>query len=76
MVLGFLVVIAILSALNVALTAGLLVKLLVPSEEQRNERKAEQAMADSAQREKDAMDEGFDNIMRFSVNGKTGFEIE
>lgn len=69
----FLGIIALLLLLNLAVTLRLYCKLLLPDERERNERAVEQAMKESAA---DPMDEGFDNIMRFSVNGKTGFESE
>ena len=58
---------------NLAVTAGLYRRLLLPSEEERNERAVEKAMEQAAA---DPIDEGFENIMRFSVNGKTGFETQ
>lgn len=39
----------------------------------RNEAEVEEAMEREA-REAQKIDEGFQNIMRFEVNGKTGFE--
>lgn len=63
---------AILLLANLAVTAALYIRLCLPSEEQRSEAAVEKALRESA----DPMDEGFENIMRFSVNGKTGFETE
>ena len=76
-------------AADVAMTAALLVKQLLPSAEERLECRCERAMNEAAKREPveavaaehhtnqpDPMDEGFENIMRFAVNGKTGFEVE
>lgn len=40
------------------------------AEEERNEQAVETAAAEK----KDLIDEGIDNILLFSVNGKTGFE--
>ena len=44
-------------------------------EERKLDAKAEEAMEAEAKRSA-AMDEGFENIMRFSVKGKTGFELD
>lgn len=65
-------VLALLLVLDLAVTVHLSYRILAPGEEERNERAVEQAMKAAA----DPMDEGFENIMRFSVNGKTGFEQE
>lgn len=65
-------ILALLMVLDLAVTVHLSLRLLTPGEEERNERAVEQAMKAAA----DPMDEGFENIMRFSVNGKTGFEQE
>ena len=65
--------ILLLLLVNLVLTAGLYRRLLLPSEEERNERAVQKAMDQAAA---DPMDEGFENIMRFSVNGKTGFETQ
>lgn len=59
--------------LDLAVTAATYRRLFSPSEEERNERAVEKAMEQAAA---DPIDEGFENIMRFSVNGKTGFERE
>lgn len=66
-------VLALLLVLDLAVTVHLSHRILAPSEEERNERAVELAMEKAAA---DPMDEGFENIMRFSVNGKTGFEQE
>lgn len=58
--------------LDLGVTAATYHRLFSPSEEERNERAVEKAM----EQMQDPMDEGFENIMRFSVNGKTGFEQE
>ena len=58
--------------LDLGVTAATYRRLFSPSEEERNERAVEKAM----EQRQDPMDEGFENIMRFSVNGKTGFEQE
>ena len=69
----FMGLVLLLLSLNLAVTAGLYRRLLLPSEEERNERAVEKAMEQAAA---DPIDEGFENIMRFSVNGKTGFETQ
>ena len=66
-------VILLLLLVDLVLTAGLYRRLVLPSEEERNERAVEQSMEKAAA---DPMDEGFENIMRFAVNGKTGFETQ
>ena len=65
-------VLALLLVLDLAVTVHLSHRILAPNEEERNERAVELAMEQAA----DPMDEGFENIMRFAVNGKTGFEQE
>lgn len=57
---------------NLLLTAAVFVKTCIPSADERTDRQVELAMEESQR--PDPMDEGFENIMRFSVNGKTGFE--
>jgi len=42
---------------------------------QKNEEIVEKAMSEREKREATLMDEGFDNIMRYQVNGITGFEV-
>lgn len=69
----FMCLVLLLLSLNLAATVRLSCKLLLPGEEERNERAVEKAMEQAAA---DPIDEGFENIMRFSVNGKTGFERE
>jgi len=68
-----------IASLNLAATLALTRRLLGKTEEQRNEEKAQAAMDEAAnadeERERNgSFDEGFENIMRFAVNGKTGFE--
>ena len=57
-------------SVNLLLTAAVFVKTCIPSAEERTDREVEIALEERP----DPMDEGFENIMRFSVNGKTGFE--
>jgi len=42
---------------------------------QKNEEIVEKAMSEREKREATLMDEGFDNIMRYQVNGMSGFDI-
>lgn len=44
------------------------------AEEERNEQAVEKAAAEEEAKKKDLIDEGIDNILLYSVNGKTGFE--
>ena len=53
---------------NISVTAAVYCKLCLPSREKRTDAAVEREM------EKGSVDEGFENIMRYSVNGKTGFE--
>lgn len=69
----FMGLVLLLLVLDLAVTAGLYFRMCLPSREERNERAVERAMEQEAA---DPIDEGFENIMRFSVNGKTGFETE
>lgn len=57
---------------NLLLTAAVFVKTCLPTPDERTDRQVELAVEESQR--PDPMDEGFENIMRFSVNGKTGFE--
>ena len=59
-------------AVDLLLTAAVFVKTCLPAPAERADRKVELAVEESQR--PDPMDEGFENIMRFSVNGKTGFE--
>ena len=68
-----------ITSLNLVATLALTRRLLGKTEEQRNEEKAQAAMdeaanADAERERNGSFDEGFENIMRFAVNGKTGFE--
>ena len=58
----------VLQAVTLALVTGLYIKLFVPTRKDRLERRVEQNMT------RDRMDEGVENIMTFSVKGRTGFE--
>lgn len=53
---------------NISVTAAVYCKLCLPSKAERTDAAVEREM------EKGSVDEGFENIMRYSVNGKTGFE--
>lgn len=64
----FEITILVLLTLEFLMTGAMFAKVCMPSEEQRNESRVEREM------EKGSVDEGFENIMRYSVNGKTGFE--
>ena len=59
-------------AVDLLLTAAVFVKTCLPTPDERTDRQVELAVEESQR--PDPMDEGFENIMRFSVNGKTGFE--
>ena len=68
-----------ITSLNLAATLALTRRLFGKTEEQRNEEKAQAAMDEAANANEEherngSFDEGFENIMRFAVNGKTGFE--
>jgi hypothetical protein len=72
---GFLV------SLDLAATLAIAHKLFGKNEEQRGEEAAQAAIDAAAEEDRDeererrgSFDEGFENLMRFSVNGKTGFE--
>lgn len=57
---------------DLALTAVVFVKTCCPTPGERTDKQVEREMAEAVR--PDPMDEGFENIMRFAVNGKTGFE--
>lgn len=44
--------------------------------DRKTDEEVERAMSEREKREATLMDEGFDNIMRYTVNGITGFEID
>ena len=75
MLIGLAIVGVVLLLLNVALTVTMLVVVVGrrPAEEVRAVHPANQP-EDVARENK--IDEGFENIMRFEVGGKTGFEQE
>ncbi len=60
----------ILVVADTVMTAMMFVRLYANAAEERLEREVGEKMA------RDRVDEGFENIMRFSVNGTTGFESE
>ena len=69
------VILIVLSILNLALTAAVFTKLYTPNAGDRTRA----GVSGSPQRtgeEVNHIDEGFENIMRFEVNGATGFEVE
>lgn len=70
MLLDILILIAVLA--DVGLTLALYRRMTRRDAETALDDKVEEAM----KRERDAMSEGLDNIMMFSVNGKTGMEPE
>lgn len=64
----FEITVLVLLTLLLLMTAAMFTKVCVPSREERTDAAVEREM------EKGSVDEGFENIMRYSVNGKTGFE--
>lgn len=70
-----LIVILLLSALNALLTVGLCTRCFKAQADRRTEERVQEAMDEEAGKaRRDELDEGFENIMTYSVNGKTGFE--
>lgn len=67
--------ILLLAAANLLLTARVLVRLTRGDAEAESEQAVQDAM-DEEKRERGSLDEGFENIMRYAVNGKTGFDDE
>lgn len=69
------IVLALLVGCNLILTAAVFKKVCCKSAEQRADEAVERAMEEDreALRRSRAMDEGFDNLMRYSVNGNDGF---
>lgn len=65
----------ILSALEAAVLLWYFAKQFRKAAERKSEDKADAAMHEGKDGSRE-FDEGFENIMRFSVNGKTGFERE
>ena len=71
-----LTVIVVLLVANLLMSGALLGMALGRVQLRRNEGRAQAAMdeqADEELRRGRAMDEGFDNLMRFAVNGQDGF---
>lgn len=68
------IIIIVLLAADIALEAVLYRKLNGNAAERRLDEQVEQAMETEHREREDEFNEGFDNIMRFAVNGKTGFE--
>lgn len=66
------ILILLLVGANIAITTALFLRVTRNDAEQELDKSVEEAM----KRERDAMSEGLDNIMMFSVNGKTGMEPE
>lgn len=67
-----LVVLLVMAAVILAETSALFAREFFKTKEQRTEQRVEQEM----HKPPDPIDEGFENIMRYAVNGKTGFERE
>ena len=65
----------ILSALEAAVLLWYFAKQFRKAAERKSEDKADAAMHEGKDGSRE-FDEGFENIMRFSVNGRTGFEQE
>lgn len=61
-----------LGLVELAFMAVMFRQLCCPSAEARTDKAVEQAQ----ERQRDLMNEGIENIMTYSVNGKTGFEPE
>lgn len=68
------IIIIVLLAADIALEAIMYRKLNGNAAERRLDEQVEQAMETERREREDEFNEGFDNIMRFAVNGKTGFE--
>lgn len=66
------ILILLLVGANIAMTTALFLRVTRNDAEQELDESVEKAM----KRERDMMSEGLDNIMMFSVNGKTGMEPE
>ena len=67
-----LAVLLVMAAVILAETSALFAREFFKTKEQRTEQRVEQEMHQPP----DPIDEGFENIMRYAVNGKTGFERE
>lgn len=68
-----LAVLLVMAAVILAETSALFAREFFKTKEQRTEQRVEQEMQKQTP---DPIDEGFENIMRYAVNGKTGFERE
>ena len=66
------ILILLLVGADIAMTTALFLRVTRNDAEQELDESVEKAM----KRERDMMSEGLDNIMMFSVNGKTGMEPE
>ena len=70
---AILVVLLVMAAVILAETSALFAREFFKTKEQRTEQRVEREMHKPPP---DPIDEGFENIMRYAVNGKTGFERE
>lgn len=70
---AMLAVLLVMAAVILAETSALFAREFFKTKEQRTEQRVEQEMQKPPL---DPIDEGFENIMRYAVNGKTGFERE
>ena len=61
-------ILAALLLVNISVTASLYCKLCMPSKKERTDAAVEEAL------QRNTIEEGFENIMTYSVMGKTGFE--
>ena len=68
-----LAVLLVMAAVILAETSALFAREFCNTKEQRTEQRVEQEMQKPPP---DPIDEGFENIMRYAVHGKTGFERE
>ena len=68
-----LAVLLVMAAVILAETSALFAREFFKTKEQRTEQRVEREMQKTPP---DPIDEGFENIMRYAVNGKTGFERE
>ena len=69
-------VVLILSAIETAVLLWYCARQFKKAAERKAENEADAAMHEGKDGSSQEFDEGFENIMRFSVNGKTGFERE
>ena len=74
LILGLIVVVLVV---DILLSGALLGIALGREQSRRSEERAQAAMDEQAEelRRGRAMDEGFDNLMRFAVNGQDGFGV-